>query len=102
MALTIKTNSVPRNYSYGSDFTGKERQEMLEQLDYLTEEDFNISQFINYKGYWYDLSQFLFTKGDSELENLGWEGYCSDSFFSGVVVRYVENDETTILYVESE
>ena len=41
MALTIKTNNVPRNYSYGSDFNGKKRQEMLEEFDYLTEEDFN-------------------------------------------------------------
>ena len=96
MALTIKTNNVPRNYSYGSDFNGKERQEMLEQFDYL-EEFFNISRFVNYKGYWYDLSQFLFTKGDSELEDSGWEGYSSDSFFSGVVVRYVENDEQVVM-----
>ena len=97
MALTIKSNNVPRNYSYGSDFNGKERTEMLEQFNYSIEEYFNTCRFVNYKGYWYDLSQFMFTKGDSELENSGWEGYSPDSFFSGVVVRYVEDDEQVVM-----
>ena len=96
MALTIKTNNVPRNYSYGSDFNGKKRQEMLEQFNYLAEDEFNQQSFVNYKGHWYDLSEFM-RVGDSELGKLKWQGYSSDSYFSGIVVRYVENNEQVVM-----
>ena len=96
MTLAIKTNKVPRNYSFGADFNGKERQEMLNQFSYLNEEDFNEERFVNYKGYWYDLSQFLLVD-NSELAKLKWQGYSSDSFSSGVVVRYVEDDERIVM-----
>lgn len=90
MALTIKTNNVPRDYSFGMEFNGKKRQEMLEQFNYLTEEEFNQQSFINYKGYWYDLGEFM-RIDDNEGELGKWQGYRSDSYFSGVVIRYVEN-----------
>ena len=96
MALTIKTNNVPRNYSYGSDFNGKKRQEMLEEFDYLTEEDFNQHRFVNYKGIWYDLCDFMLVR-DNELMKLKWDGISTDSFFSGVIVRYVEDDEQVVM-----
>lgn len=96
MALTIKTNNIPRNYSDGVNFNGKERQEMMEQFDYLTEEEFNEQSFVKYRGYWYDLAEFLYT-GDSELGKLKWQGYSSDSFFSGIVIRYVEDNEQVVM-----
>ena len=96
MALTIKTNNVPRSYSYGSNFIGKERQEMLEEFDYLTEEDFNEKRFVNYKGFWYDLGEFMLVR-DIELKKLKWDGISTDSFFSGVIVRYVEDDEQVVM-----
>ena len=95
-SLTVKTNNVPRDYSYGSDFNGKERQEMLNQFDYLTEEDFNQQSFVNYRGHWYDLGEFMLV-GDSELGKLKWQGYSSDSFFSGIVVRYVEDNDRIVM-----
>jgi len=96
MALTIKTNNVPREYIYGSCFQGKERAEMLNQFDYLTEEEFNQQSFVNYRGYWYDLGEFMVV-GDSELGKLKWQGYSSDTYFSGVVVRYVEDNERIVM-----
>lgn len=96
MTLTIKTNNVPRDYLFGSYIQGKERQEMLEQFDYLTEEEFNEQCFVNYKGYWYDLSQFLLVN-NSELAKLKWQGYSSDSFSSGVVIRYVDNNDRIVM-----
>ena len=95
-SLTIKTNNVPRDYLFGSCFQGKERTEMLNQFDYLDEEEFDSRPFVNYRGYWYDLREFLFT-GDSELGKLKWQGYQSDSYFSGVVIRYVENNERIVM-----
>ena len=96
MALTIKSNNVPRNYSYGVNFNGKERTEMLEQFDYLTEEDFNQHRFINYKGFWYDLCDFMLVR-DNELKKLKWDGISTDTYFSGVIVRYVEDDEQVVM-----
>ena len=90
------TNNVPRNYIYGIEFDGKERQEMLNQFDYLTEEDFNQQSFVNYKGRWYDLGEFMLV-GDSELGKLKWQGYSSDTYFSGVVVRYVEDNDRIVM-----
>ena len=96
MTLTIRTNNVPRDYSYGMEFSGKERKEMLEQFDYLSEEEFNQQSFINYKGYWYDLGEFM-RIDDNEGELGKWQGYRSDSYFSGIVVRYVENNERVVM-----
>lgn len=94
--LTVCTNNVPRDYSYGMEFSGKERKEMLEQFDYLSEEEFNQQSFINYKGYWYDLGEFM-RIDDNEGELGKWQGYRSDSYFSGIVVRYVENNERVVM-----
>ena len=95
-SLTVKTNNVPREYIYGSCFQGKERMEMLNQFDYLTEEEFDSCSFVNYKGHWYDLGEFM-RVGDSELGKLKWQGYSSDSYFSGVAIRYVEDDERIVI-----
>lgn len=95
-SLTVKTNNVPRDYLLGSYFQGKERTEMLNQFDYLTEEEFDSSSFVNYKGYWYDLGEFMLVR-DSELKKLKWQGYSSDSFFSGIVIRYVEDRERIVM-----
>lgn len=95
MATTIKTNNVPRDYSYGMEFSGKERQEMLEQFDYLSEEEFNQQSFIKYKGYWYDLGEFM--RVDSQSELCKWQGYRSDSISTGIVVRYVEDNERIVM-----
>ena len=69
---------------------------MLEQFNYLAEDEFNQQSFVNYKGHWYDLSEFM-RVGDSELGKLKWQGYSSDSYFSGIVVRYVENNEQVVM-----
>ena len=94
--LTVRTNNVPRDYIYGIEFDGKERQKMLDQFDYLTEEEFNGHSFVNYKGYWYDTGEFLRIP-DNEGELGKWQGYSSDSYFSGVVIRYVEDDERIVM-----
>ena len=69
---------------------------MLEQFDYLTEEQFDQQSFVNYKGYWYDLGEFM-RIDDNEGELGKWQGYRSDSYFSGIVVRYVEDNEQIVM-----
>lgn len=96
MATTIRTNNVPRDYSLGMEFNGKERQKMLEEFDYFTEEDFNTSRFINYKGFWYSLGDFMLIN-EEDGEFIEWQGKHSDSISTGVVVRYVENADQYVM-----
>lgn len=88
MALTVKTNNVPRKPIYGWDLSEKEAKE----FDYLDAEDFPSHSFMRYKGWVYDLNEFMRvdpgTEGDRGLK--GWHGYISDSYFSGVVIKYVD------------
>ena len=69
---------------------------MLNQFDYLDDEEFDSRPFVNYKGYWYDLAEFIRIP-DGEGELCKWQGYSSDSYFSGVVIRYVEDNERVVM-----
>lgn len=79
-----------------ADLTPKEQAE----FDYVTEEERNdgVGRFVRYKGVVYDLNEFQVTKGRhlalGGIEGLKeWDGYQSDSFFSGVVCRWGRDDE---------
>jgi hypothetical protein len=91
MTFQIKTNHVPRNLTYGYELSEKERKE----FDYIAEEDFSTHSFFRYKGEVYDPSDFMRVTDISDLK--GWDGYASDSYFSGIVVKYVDNFERVIV-----
>lgn len=92
--LTIVTNNVPRDILNGWDLTLKERQE----FDYLNwvdiEKGEDSASFFRYKDEVYDLQEFELVV-DTRFQ--GWEGIRSDSFFSGIVVRYVNDDEQIVV-----
>lgn len=89
--LTIKTNNVPRPVIDAYELTDKERQE----FDYLDWEAIDNgednTQFVRYKGELYDLSQFTFCRDLSAPMNK-WDGYFSDSAFSGILIRHNSNE----------
>jgi hypothetical protein len=91
MAITIRTNNVPRNPIYGYELSEKERKE----FDYIDAEHFDGHSFLRYKGELYDLSDFMRAREISELS--AWDGYASDSYFSGIVIKYVDNFERVIV-----
>lgn len=95
MTLTIKTNNVQRPVLDSCELTEKEKCE----FDYLPWEQIDKGEdsasFFRFKGQVYDLSQFMYARkafGFSE-----WDGYFSDSAFSGVLVRYCNNNESLIV-----
>jgi hypothetical protein len=100
--LKVITNNVPRDILDGSDLTKKERED-FDYLDWAkieTGED--SASFFRYKGQAYDLGEFSsdwgITRGTGLPNDLsGWHGYQSDSFFSGIVVRYVNDNEQVIV-----
>lgn len=92
--LTIVTNNAPRILKYGYELPAKLRAD----FDYMTEEELSSADFMVYKNQWYDLGEFMRVPENSELAKQGWQGYASDSFFSGVVIKYdgLANDRVIV------
>ncbi len=100
--LTIKTNSVPRECVMGMYLWGSLKQELKAQFNYLTEDEFDMMEFFKYKGDWYSVGDFMRVDSDSPFVdknsavNINWNGYSSDSYFSGILIRY-KYDGTVIV-----
>jgi hypothetical protein len=104
---TIRTNFHHYDVLYWWDLTKKEQRE----FSYLeTEQEQQDASFFRYRGDVYDLSEFervppTFTTtlvrqhGEKTFPTDWklWDGYQSDSFFSGILVRYVEHFERVII-----
>lgn len=93
--LTVKTNNVPRECimgqwldGFGAMNPGSLYSKLREQFDYLTEEEFDETDFFQYKGVWYSVSDFMRLDANSPFDNNRWDGYASDSYFSGVLMKY--------------
>src|SRR5690606_25783335 len=100
--MQIKTNNQPSDVFYAWQLTDKERAE----FDYHDDIDSPdcCATFVRYKGQVYDLGEFSVVvsvnyKGalhpmalcDTENNFAGWDGYQSDSYFSGLVIKYINN-----------
>ena len=92
MTLTVTTNNHHRPVVDAWELTPSERA----QFDYLDwaaiEEGSDSASFLCYRGELYDLGEFsVWTTRPDELK--AWVGYRSDSVFSALVVRHVEDDD---------
>lgn len=114
---TIRTNNVPRDILYPWDLSLAE----LADFDYLIDAPDDATaeqlqelwcdsgaQFFRYRGELYDLSEFVrivplsqqygFEHGVSEDSPLlKWQGIRTDSYFSALVVRYANDDESLVV-----
>jgi hypothetical protein len=90
--LTIKTNNIPRPTLDWHELTNSEQIE----LDYIDRPEITGSQFARYKGQIYDIHEFMPTNellcGHEISPIKNWEGYQSDSYFSGVLISFVDDD----------
>ena len=77
--LKIRTNGHYREVLDWSQLTAKEQEEYA----YLEEDG---GSFFRYKNWTYFLGDFMRIGNDTPFK--GWDGYHSDSFFSGVLVKY--------------
>lgn len=109
MSIKVITNNVPRNLIDGYELSAKERAE----FDYYRWpgidpghpepwRDGEEATFFRYRGTLYDLGEFTAnlreTGGTARTGDLaGWDGYMSDSFFSAIVVRLVDDNERVIV-----
>jgi hypothetical protein len=90
--LTILTNHRHRDVLLWHELTDDERAEFDHYLD--TDDKQADASFFRYRGNVYDLGEMQRVPPHSGLD--GWDGYENDSFFSGTVVRYVDDNERVI------
>ena len=90
--MQITTNNVPRDVLTDWDLTESERSE----FDYL---DLNAGEgsFFRYRGIAYDLGEFTVWNNPESPTNENWDGFRSDSYFSGLVVRYCNDCEQVVV-----
>ena len=88
--VKIITNNHPRPIVYGWELSDSERQE----FDYYDADELDCAMFFRYKGEIYDLGEFMCVDRGPFT---GWDGYSSDSFFSGILVKYPEHDNDHVM-----
>ena len=91
--VEIKTNNHWRPFKYGYEIPKKVLEE---DFDWLVDNEDD--GFIYYCNRWYHLSEFMdlhnkiYCINPPEFMN-GWDGYISDSFFSGVLIKLSDDSE---------
>jgi hypothetical protein len=90
--VTIRTNNIPRELIDWSDLTNKEQAE----FNYVSDPQYATQRFFRYRGWTYDVQEFMSTH-DMGSTLRGWDGYSSDSYFSGILVKLVCDCERVIV-----
>lgn len=80
--LTIKTNNQWRNFLYGYELTDREKQD----FDWMEPEELDSAPFARYRNRLYALDEFMRIDENAPFPG-DWDGYHSDSFFSGVLIK---------------
>jgi hypothetical protein len=92
MSVKIITNNVPRDIIDAWDLTRAEREE-FDFVDWDAVEAGNDNpEFFRYKGNLHYLGDFMRWDGCENEELLKWDGYSSDTYFSGLLVRYAGDE----------
>ncbi len=96
MTLNITTNNAPRDLLCLWDFTETEQRRIRSDFDWMDSGDLEGScGFFRYRSSVYHLSDFLRVDGAAELQ--GWDGYSSDSYFSGVLIRLQDDGDSVVV-----
>ena len=89
MTLKITTNNHERQFDCRCDVPA---DILSNQFDYLDADTFD--GFLKYRGHWYHTSCFMRFGYPGTVPFQGWQGYSSDSFFSGVLIKLSDDCET--------
>ena len=88
--MKIVTNHKFRNLLYGYELTENEKKE----FDYIESDNLDSHSFFRYKGHCYDPDEFMKITNNNDIEFLKYDGYSSDSYFSGILIKYSEDMES--------
>jgi hypothetical protein len=106
MTMNITTNNHRRELVSFAELPESARSD----FDYVAEDDYYSPRFVQYRGSWHDVSDVqAITVAPShtpfgynvEADNplAKWHGIATDSFFSAVVFRYVEDSYSDFVVV---
>ena len=93
MGVQVITNNHTRPFVYRYEVP----KEVLEWNNHLTEEN-SFDNWICYKKHWYHVSDFMSLHNSVHCPNppefmKGWDGYKSDGFSSGVLIKITDDNE---------
>lgn len=100
--INIVTNNVPRDVISGYEMDPKIlKKEFDIDIEGMNDDqigDLCSMEFVKFRGVWYDLQDFITTRPGPWNHGLPeefreWDGYSSDSFFSGVLLKYAREDD---------
>ena|SRR5262249_15139044 len=96
MSITVITNHHRREPVEAYELTAKERKE-FDYYDWAAiERGEDNPQFVRYKGELLDLGEIT---EEADMIPGNWDRKASDSFFSGHVIRYVQDETYSDWYV---
>lgn len=85
MAIRIRSDNKWKQFKYRHEVPASV---LARQFAHLDEDD---DGFILYRGHWYHTSDFMRIPPGSDFK--GWDGYASDSYFSGVLIKLARDGE---------
>lgn len=89
--MKIISDKKWHNFLYGYEVPKKIINSFF---DYLSADEIDSGSFLKYKDRYYYMGEFQTTSGlstDAFMKN--WDGYASDSFFSGVLIKISQDGE---------
>lgn len=94
--VKIVTNNHERKVYYLFELSEHEQTIVKREFDWIDSNDianWEEEQFFNYRDTWYCLSDFMSLHNKVYCSNppdfmQGWDGYLTDSFFSGILIKY--------------
>lgn len=89
MAITVKSNNIPRAVVRGYELTDKEKAE----FDYYAPDELDNALFFRYNGDVYDTGEFLLAPESLKP----WHGYSSFGYFNGIVIKYTDEMENVVV-----
>lgn len=94
--LKITTNNQPRVPFALHDLPLKVQQE----FDYIDKDDYS-ERFVKYRGVWYDVFDTMAVRtsrgGSPMTEFDGWDSFLSETFFSGVLFKWIDDGDSVIV-----
>jgi len=90
--MNIKTNNQPRRLLFACEFSGAERTKLRKQFDWMSDKKFDLTcSFFKYRGRYYHFAEFLANPNPNGMFK-GWHAICSESSFSGVLIKLCGDD----------
>jgi hypothetical protein len=86
--LQIITDHKWKDFIYGYQLTTEEKKD----YNWMDQEELETSNFFRYRGSVYSIQDFMRIENGPDEFN-GWDGYLSDTFFSGVLIKLSEDGE---------